>query len=80
MESLQELLDLAPVNVQLSQTKNPQGWKAQMAKESAAVFEIFSSGEFGNPAQGSFRHRSESHLRRPGLHCWGRVRSNKPGG
>jgi len=59
MESLQELLDLAPVNVQLSQTKNPQGWKAQMAKESAAVFEIFSSGEFGNPAQGSFRQRSE---------------------
>lgn len=30
-----------------------------MAKESAAVFSIFSSGEFGNPAQGSFRERYE---------------------
>ncbi len=59
MESLQELLDLAPVNVQLTQTKNAQGWNAQMAKESAAVFEIFSTGEFGNPAQGSFRQRCE---------------------
>ena len=56
-ESLQQLLDLASVDLKLSQIENPQGWKANMAKESAAVFSIFSSGEFGNPAQGRFRQR-----------------------
>lgn len=59
VDDLQKLLDLAPVNAMLAQKKNPQGWKANMAKESAAVFSIFSSGEFGNPAQGNFRHRYE---------------------
>jgi hypothetical protein len=59
IEDLQKLLDLAPLNTVLAQKKNPQGWKASMAKESAAVFSIFSSGEFGNPAQGSFRERYE---------------------
>lgn len=58
-EDLQKLLDLTPVNEVISQKKNPVGWKANMAKESAAVFSIFSSGEFGNPAQGSFRQRFE---------------------
>lgn len=59
VEDLQMLLDLSPVGEGITQKKNPKGWKAIMAKESAAVFSIFSSGEFGNPAQGDFRLRYE---------------------
>lgn len=59
MSDLQRWLDLAPVDTVLSQRDDPKGWKAMMAKESAAVFSIFSSGEFGNPAQGIFRERYE---------------------
>ncbi|MGJ8657429.1 MAG: vWA domain-containing protein [Akkermansiaceae bacterium] len=59
LTSLQQLLDLAPVQAKLNLTTHPEGRKAAMAKESAAVFSIFSSGEFGNPAQGSFRQRYE---------------------
>jgi hypothetical protein len=56
---LRKLLDLSPVDALLSQKKDAKGWKAVMAKESAAVFSIFSSGEFGNPAQGNFLQRYE---------------------
>lgn len=59
VEDLERLLDLAPVSEAITQKKKPKGWKAIMAKESAAVFSIFSSGEFGNPAQGNFRMRYE---------------------
>jgi len=45
------------VTTKLSVKENSEGWNAQMAKESSAVFSIFKSGEFGNPAQGSFRRR-----------------------
>jgi len=57
MESLQAFLDLEQVTTKLSVKENSEGWNAQMAKESSAVFSIFKSGEFGNPAQGSFRRR-----------------------
>lgn len=57
--ALQELLDLAPSNSTLNLTRDPKGWKAATSKESSEVFSIFKSGEFGNPAQGTFRQRFE---------------------
>ncbi len=59
LTALQQLLDLAPVNSNLNLTSDPKGWKAATSKESSEVFSIFKSGEFGNPAQGTFRKRFE---------------------
>ena len=59
LPSLQQLLDLAPANSTLNLSRDPKGWKAATSKETSEIFSIFKSGEFGNPAQGTFRQRFE---------------------
>jgi len=59
LPALQQLLDLTPIDTSLNLRSDPQGWTAATSKESSQIFSIFKSGEFGNPAQGTFRQRFE---------------------
>ncbi len=57
LQQLQQLLNLPASSNALTQKDNPEGWRAGITKETSSLFSIFSSGEFGNPAQGNFRQR-----------------------
>ena len=58
-KAIEELFNLKSPSTVINRSSSTDGWEASISDSSSPVFQLFASGEYGNPAAGVFHKRME---------------------